>query len=477
MNRHSPSCSCGRYAPPALTRREALRRFAGGIGALALSSLFAGRTAAGVSGGSFDLLPKVPRFAARAKRVIMLYMGGGPSQMDLLDPKPVLQKNDGQPMPGSVTQRALDGSNKLMASPFKFAPYGQSGLQVSELLPHLAQVVDDIAIVNSGVTQHIDHGEALLAMHTGRGQSGFPSIGCWVTYALGTENQDMPAYVAMCAADPERARNATTAGFLPALYQGTPFNTGGGSPIFNLQRPESMTEADQKLMLQLTHSLNRRHQAARSGFSELDARIQNFELAARMQIEAFKHVDLATESAATRRLYGLEQKTTKEFGTQCLTARRLLESGVRFVHLVRNDWDHHADIPKNLPKSCAQTDQPIAALLIDLKQRGLLDDTLVIWTGEFGRLPVVQGGSGRDHNPFGFSFWLAGGGIRGGMTYGATDDFGYAAVENPVSVHDLHATVMHLLGFEDQQVTFDFEGRDETLTGAEGGHVVKALLA
>ncbi|HSH14507.1 MAG TPA: DUF1501 domain-containing protein, partial [Verrucomicrobiae bacterium] len=360
-------------------------------------------------------------------------------------------------------------------SPFQFARHGQSGLEVSELLPHLARVVDDIAVVRSGVTKHIDHGEALLAMHTGRGQSGFPSLGCWVTYALGTENQDMPAYVAMCAADPERARNATTAGFLPALYQGTPFNTAGGSPIFNLNRHESMSEADQTLMRQLTQSLNRRHQAARAGLSELDARIQNFELAARMQVEAFKYVDLATESEATRRLYGLDQEMTKPFGAQCLTARRLLESGVRFVHLVRNDWDHHADIPKNLTKSCGETDQPIAALLIDLKQRGLLDDTLVIWTGEFGRLPVVQGGSGRDHNPFGFSFWLAGGGVRGGMTHGATDDFGYAAVEDPVSVHDLHATVLNLLGLDHQKVTFDFEGRNETLTGAEGGNVVEAL--
>jgi hypothetical protein len=475
MNEHMPSYSCGRFAAPALTRREVLRRFAGGFGALALHSLLAGPAMAGAP--ALDLRPKVPHFTARARRVIMLYMGGGPSQMDLLDPKPVLQRNDGQPIPGSIVQRAIGGPTKLMGSPFKFAKYGQSGLEVSELLPHLSRVVDDIAVVRSGVTEHIDHGEALLAMHTGRGQSGFPSLGCWVTYALGTENHDMPAYVAMCAADPERARNATTAGFLPALYQGTPFNAAGGNPIFNLKRPESVSQADQKLMLQLTQSLNRRHQQARAGLSELDARIQNFELAARMQIEAFKHVDLTTESAATRALYGLDDEETKPFGTQCLTARRLLEAGVRFVHLVRNDWDHHADIPKNLPRSCAQTDRPIAALLIDLKQRGLLDDTLVIWTGEFGRLPVVQGGSGRDHNPFGFTFWLAGGGIRGGMTYGATDEFGYAAVENPVSVHDLHATVLHLLGLNDQKLTFDFEGRAETLTGPESGKVVSALFA
>ncbi len=472
MNSNLPSVSCGRYATPSLTRRDALKRFAGGFGALALSSIF-DKTAVGQS---FDAISRTPQQSARAKRVIMLYMGGGPSHMDLLDPKPALTKFSGQPMPGSVAQRAIGGSTKLLASPFKFARHGQSGIEVSELLPHLSQVVDDIAVVRSGVTKHIDHGEALLAMHTGRGQSGFPSMGCWVTYALGTENQDMPAYVAMCAPDPERARNATTAGFLPALYQGTPFNADGGSPIFNLNRHESMTASDQSLMLQMTQSLNRRHQRARAGLTELDARIQNFELAARMQVEAFKQVDLADESPSIQKLYGLDHDTTKGFGRQCMIARRLLESGVRFVHLVRNDWDHHADIPKNLTRSCAETDQPIAALLIDLKQRGLLDDTLVIWTGEFGRLPVVQGGSGRDHNPFGFSFWLAGGGIRGGMTHGATDDFGYAAVENPVGVHDLHATVMHLLGLDHTKVTFDFEGRKETLTGAEGGNIVTSLL-
>src|SRR5262245_28566014 len=266
MNERVSSCSCGRYAAPALTRREALRRFAGGFGALALHSLLAAPVFAGAP--TLDLRPRPPHFNARARRVIMLYMGGGPSQMDLLDPKPVLQRNDGKPIPGSIVQRAIGGPTKLMASPFKFARHGQSGLEVSELLPHVAQVVDEIAVVRSGVTEHIDHGEALLAMHTGRGQSGFPSLGCWITYALGTENQDMPAYVAMCAADPERARNATTAGFLPALYQGTPFNTVGGSPIFDLKRPASVTPADQSLLLQLTQSLNRRHQQARAGLTE-----------------------------------------------------------------------------------------------------------------------------------------------------------------------------------------------------------------
>lgn len=473
MKSTGSSYSCGRYALPSLTRREALRRFAGGFGGLALSWLCARPSLGHLAQ---DLRPKAPHFKARAKRVIMLYMGGGPSQMDLLDPKPVLQKHDGQPIPSSIVQRAMGGPTKLMASPFRFARHGQSGIEVSELLPHLAQVVDGIAVVRSGVTDHIDHGEALLAMHTGRGQSGFPSLGCWVSYALGTENHDMPAYVAMCAAGPERSRNATTAGFLPALYQGTPFNPNGEIPIVNLKRPKSVSAQDQELMMKLTEGLNRRHQAARSGQSELEARIRNFELAARMQLEALRHVDISRESAATRDLYGLDRDATKPFGTQCLIARRLLESGVRFVHLVRDDWDHHADIPKNLPKSCAATDQPIAALLVDLKQRGLLEDTLVIWTGEFGRLPVVQGGSGRDHNPFGFTFWLAGAGVRGGMTYGATDDFGYAAVENPVTVHDLHATILHLLGLDHARVTFDVEGRSETLTGPEGGKIVMPLL-
>jgi hypothetical protein len=397
--------------------------------------------------------------------------------MDLLDPKPALTQYAGQPIPGSITQRAVGGSTNLLASPFQFSTHGQSGLPFSELLPHIARMADDLAVVRSGVSEHIDHGEALLAMHTGRGQSGFPSLGCWVTFGLGTENQDMPAYVAMLAADPERARNATTAGFLPAVYQGTPFNSGGGSPIFNLERPESIKAEDQRLLLRLTRTLNRRHQQSRMSLGELDARIQNFELAARMQVEALRHVQLDAEPRSIRELYGLDRDTTRAFGTQCLTARRLLEAGVRFVHLVRDDWDHHSNLTRNLTQSCAQTDQPVAALLQDLKQRGMLEDTLVVWTGEFGRLPVAQGADGRDHNPFGFSFWLAGGGVRGGTVHGATDDFGYAAVENPVSVHDLHATVLHALGLNDREMTFDFEGRAESLTGAEGGRVVRELLS
>ncbi len=403
-------------------------------------------------------------------------MGGGPSQMDLFDPKPALSKFDGQPIPLSITQRAIRGSTKLMASPFKFAKYGRAGIDLSELLPNFAEVVDEAAIVRSGVTTRIDHGEALLMMHTGRPISGFPSLGCWVTYALGTVNDSMPAYVALPDTDAERLRNAISPGWLPALYQGTPFNIKGGSPIFDLDRPKNMSAAEQRAYLQLTQALNRHHQQKRRDISQLDARIQNFELAARMQVEAVRNMSLSGESESTRRLYGLDKEPTRKFGTQCLIARRLVESGVRFVHLIRNDWDHHGGLKEKLAQSCAETDQPVAALLKDLKQRGLLDSTLVIWAGEFGRLPVAEGGSGRDHNPYGFSFWMAGGGVKGGMTYGATDEFGYASVENKVTMADFHATVLHLLGLDHKKVTYGFEGRDESLTGIEPARIVKELL-
>jgi len=286
----------------------------------------------------------------------------------------------------------------------------------------------------------------------------------------------MPAYVALPDTDAERLRNAISSGWLPALYQGTPFNIKG-SPIFDLERPAGVTASQQRAYLQLTQALNRRHEQPRRDLSQLDARIQNFELAARMQVEALRNMDLSGESESMRRLYGIDNENTKKFGTQCLIARRLVESGVRFVHLIRNDWDHHGGLKEKLAKSCLETDQPVAALLKDLKQRGLLDHTLVIWAGEFGRLPVAEGGSGRDHNPNGFSFWMAGGGVKGGTIYGATDEFGYASVENKVTMADFHATVLHLLGLDYKKVTFDYEGRDESLVGVERARVVAEILA
>ena len=406
-------------------------------------------------------------------------MSGGPSQLDLLDPKPLLKKLDGKPIPVSIEQRDVYGTGKVMASPYKFAKHGQSGAEVSELLPHLFGVVDDIAIVRSGVTNRIDHGEALLMMHTGRPIPGFPTIGSWITYALGTENENLPSYVSMSNINAYRERIATGSAFLPSLYQGTPMNySGGGDPFAFLSPPTSKPgeSSRQREYLQLTQALNRRHLESRSELEELDSRIQNFELAARMQVEAMNSIDVSKESESTLRMYGVDGEETNDFGMRCLLARRLVESGVRYVHLMHHDWDHHANLSSNLPKSCRQVDQPIAALLHDLKQRGLLESTLVVWTGEFGRLPTVEANDGRDHNPHGFSFWLAGGGIKPGITYGATDEFGYNAVEDKVSVHDLHATMQHLCGIDPDANSFDFEGRDETLTGVQPKRIVQPLL-
>ena len=473
-----PNCPSDCQARGLLSRRQMLKESAGGLGAIALSWL----TSQSLLGSApstppiNNLLAKQPHFAPKAKRVVFIFLGGGPSQMDLLDPKPMLTKYHGKSIPFSVTQRALTGTTKLMASPFKFKRYGQSGIPVSELLPGLSKVVDDIAVIRSGVTTRIDHGEAMLLTHTGRPLSGFPSMGSWVTYGLGSENENLPAYVAIPDTTPVKTHSATSSGWLPPLYQGTPFNIQG-SPIHDLQRPDSVSADEQKRYLELTQMLNREHQKTRHRMADLDARIQNFELAAHMQIEAMQQVDLSGESKETKKMYGLEDETTEKFGKQCLIARRLLESGVRFVHLIRNDWDHHSDLNNRLTQSTRETDQPVAALVQDLKRRGLLDSTLVIWAGEFGRLPVVQGLDGRDHNPFGFTFWMAGGGIKGGTIYGATDEFGYRTVENPVTVADFHATVLHLLGMDHTRLTYEFEGRDESLTGVENAEVIHDILS
>ena len=463
---------------PVLSRRQVLHETAGGLGGIALSWLLAAESRASPATTGRALhgsLAKKPHFAPRAQQVIFIYMGGGPSQMDLFDPKPMLTKHHGQPIPLDIQQRALVGSTRLMGSPFKFQKYGKSGIELSELLPATAGIVDELALVRSGVTTRIDHGEALLMMHTGRPESGFPTIGSWVTYALGSENENMPAYVAMASGSPSRTRSAISSGWLPPRYQATPFNTTG-SPIFDLERPGSVTADEQRAYLDLTQALNRRHQRLRPGVPGLDARIENFELAARMQVSALEQADLSGETAVTRKMYGLETDGTRTFGTQCLMARRLVESGVRFVHLLRDHWDHHNNLRENLASSTRKTDRPVAGLIEDLKLRGLLDSTLVIWTGEFGRLPVVQGSDGRDHNPHGFSFWMAGGGVKGGTVYGATDDFGYAAVEDKVTMPDFHATVLHLLGLDHKAVTYPYEGRDETLTLPEEGDVVHGIL-
>lgn len=474
---------CGSRYPSSIacSRRDLLTQSASGLGGLALTWLLASNqstaNAASESIVPINLTPKPTHHVAKARNVILLYMGGGPSQMDMLDHKPLLKKYDGQPCPFEVDQRNLHNLLCIMSSPFKFAKHGQSGLEISELLPHLSTVVDELAVVRSAVTNRIDHGEALLMMHTGRPISGFPTMGSWITYGLGTENENLPAYVAMPDGPSERVRNATSAGWLPPLFQGTPMNTGKGDPFFYLHQSAQSKESDPTCFLRLTQALNRRHQQSRAEVSQLDARIQNFELAARMQVEAMRNVDITTESAATQRMYGLDNPKTNPFGTRCLIARRLIESGVRFVHVMRNDWDHHSGLKNGLIRACGETDQPIAALLKDLRARGLLDETLVVWIGEFGRLPIVEGSDGRDHNPHGFTFWMAGGGVKSGHVYGTTDEFGYKAIENPVTIADFHATVLHLLGLKYDRLSHEFEGRDETLTGVLPARVVKEIIA
>lgn len=486
-HRHGLFPCSGRYpSKDLLTRREMLFKSAGGLGGIALTMLLSQTGlsrlgAAGAAPGNWQpsLAARSPQFPAKAKNVILLYMGGGPSQIDMFDPKPLLKKFDGQRSPFAIEQRDLHSAAKVMASPFSFKPYGQCGMEVSELLPHTAGVVDDLALVRSGVTNRIDHGEALLMMHTGRPISGFPTMGSWITYGLGTENQNLPAYVSMPEGPSERVRNATSSGWLPALYQGTPMNVDGKTPFYYLNRDADAKFKDdnQEKFRQLTQALNRNHLQGRKEVTQLDARIQNYELAARMQLEAMRQVDIAKETDATRALYGIGNNLpTDSFGRRCLVARRLVESGVRFVHVMRNDWDHHGNLTRGLRKSCLETDQPIAGLIRDLKSRGLFEETLVIWTGEFGRLPVVEGSDGRDHNPFGYSFWMAGGGVKGGTIYGSTDDFGYRAVENPVTVADFHATVLDRLGFDHKKLIYEFEGREETLTGVEKARVVRDLL-
>jgi hypothetical protein len=455
------------------TRREMLAKSAGGLGGIALAWLMGQERA---RAAAVDLTPKIAQIAPRAKAVILLYMGGGPSQMDLLDPKPALAKYAGKPIPMSITTRDLKATANVYPTKFKFDRHGQCGTEVSELLPHLASCIDDVTVIRSGRTTRIDHGEALLMMHCGRPLSGYPTLGSWVTYGLGTANSNLPAYICMPDGSSERTRNAMTSGFLPALYQASPLNVSGAEPFFYLHPPKD-APASQREYLNLTQMLNRRHQAERKETSELDARIQNFELAARMQVEAMQQVDVASEPESIKRLYGLDQEQTESFGRRCLIARRLVEAGVRFVHVMRSDWDHHSRLYESLPRACRQSDQPVAALLKDLKQRGLLDETLVIWTGEFGRLPTVEAGDGRDHNPFGFSFWMAGGGIKGGHVHGATDDFGYAAAQDVVNVADLHATILHLVGLNYEALTYPFEGRDETLVGVEKARVVREIMA
>ena len=470
-----------------LSRRELLRRTGMGCGALALGALLdrEGRLAASID-PSNPMAPRPPHFEPRAKSIVWILLNGGPGQMDTWDYKPELQKRDGEPLEGADTKTGFFlTSGKLLASPFEFSQHGESGAWVSEIFPNLARHVDEMAFVHSCYTESNNHTPALFQINTGLNRMGFPGVGSWVTYGLGTENENLPGFVVMTDARgrglPKGYALNWSAGFLPSVYQGMRINDSG-PPIDNVFRFRDQTPNMQRRMLDVLKQMNRRHQERYAGETELAARIESFELAFRMQVSAPETFDISRESRETRRLYGLDNTESAHFGRQCLIARRLVEKGVRFVQIYSGghsnalSWDAHKDLRGNHSGFAAEVDQPLAGLLTDLKRQGLLNSTLVICGGEFGRTSDSQGSDGRDHNPNAFTTWFAGGGVRGGVHYGATDEFGYKAVEKRVSVHDLHATILHLIGLDHKRLTYQFNGRDYRLTDVYG-NVIQPILA
>ncbi|MGH9663629.1 MAG: DUF1501 domain-containing protein [Bryobacteraceae bacterium] len=474
-----------------LTRREMIREAGGGFGAIALASMLSQGNASGATSGSigrnvYDLTPKQPHFAPKAKRAIFIYISGGPSTIDMFDPKPVLTKYDGKPAPFEIKGRALNGSQQIMASPWGFRKYGQSGRAVSDLLPDFAKVVDEVSFIRSMTTDRIDHSTAQFTFVTGRGVAGFPSVGSWISYGLGTENQNLPAFIALEHGSATIQTRAYGSAWLPPIYSGTRMEANPEAPMFDINRPKDMTAEQQTELLGIVASLNRTQKKRYPLDQDLESRIANYELAARMQIEALRVADISNETAATRDLYALEDKIAGPFGRNCLMARRLIESGVRFVTLISGTgggagWDCHNNIQGSLPGLCKSIDRGMYAMLVDLKQRGLLDDTLVVWSGEFGRLPTIEAKNthpGRDHNPYGFTMWMAGGGVKAGFDYGGTDDLGYAALpEYRLGHSDVHATIQHLMGLDFKRNTFSYEGRDESLVGVTPARVVNEILS
>jgi hypothetical protein len=469
-----------------------LRQFASGFGMLGLYGLFADESrAAGIvsparSGGQASpdpLAEKPPLFAARAKRVIFLFMSGGPSHVDTFDPKPRLAADNGKPLPFEKPSLERTKTGNLLASPFKFQRHGQAGIEVSELFPNLATCIDDICVVRSMHADNINHNGACLQMNTGEQAFSRPSLGSWMLYGLGTENRSLPGFVVISPSQPAQGAPLWSSSFLPASYQGT-LVSDLKNPIANLRNGQFSTE-QQRDQLDVLQQLNEIHRRSRPDDSQLNARIASFELAFRMQAEAPRAFDVEGETPVTKKLYGLDNPVTETFGKQCLMARRLVERGVRFVQVYHTQtsrrascqlWDQHGGLRTELPANCAATDVPIAGLLKDLKSRGMLEDTLVVWGGEFGRTPCAEGTDGREHHPFGFTMWLAGGGIKGGLAYGSTDEFGWFATENKVHVHDLHATILHLMGIDHEKLTYNYGGRSYRLTDVYG-NVVKDILA
>lgn len=468
------------------SRREFLLRAGGGLGAIALASLLADEQqpcAAAENSPPGDPLAERPsHFAPRVRRVIYLFMHGGPSHVDLFDPKPELARLAGQPLPesfGPVMTRRKVAANPLLAPLRPFRPRGASGLEISDFLPCLATCADDLCVIRSCHGDSVNHPQSVYQMNTGSILMGRPSLGSWVAYGLGTENRNLPAFVVMPdpGGAPKGGAPAWGSGYLPAVFQATPMRPGK-SPVLNLQPQPQISTAQQQAILSLAGRLNAAHLARREFDDELAARVAAYELAARMQAAAPDVVDLSRETAETKKLYGIGQGDTDDFGTRCLLARRLVESGVRFVQVYSGDtngWDAHNSIEQNHGLFCRRTDGPVAGLLADLKRRGLWNDTLVIWGGEFGRMPMSEQGAGRDHNPWGYSVWLAGGAVRGGYAHGATDDVGLRAAENKVHIHDLHATLLHLLGLDHEALTFFHNGREERLTDVAGNVVLDLL--
>jgi Protein of unknown function (DUF1501) len=479
---NGPGCRPG-------SRREFLRRAGGGAGLLALASLLerngllAGPAAAATPAPGDPLAPKRPHFAPKARAVIFLFMSGGPSHVDLFDPKPDLIRWAGHPIPesfGEFKTRRKVAKNNLLAPLRPFRKHGRSGLEVSDFLPKLASCADDLCVLRGCYGDSVTHPESVYLLNTGSILMGRPSLGAWATYGLGTENENMPGFVVM--PDPagwvKGGAPAWGHGYIPAAYQGTILR-GGTSPILHLNTPPGTSPDQQRQTVELINGLNRADLRPGEEDSPLAARIAAYELAYRMQSHAAAVVNVSRESALTKRLYGLDGKPTAEFGLRCLLARRMVERGVRFVQLYcgdTNGWDGHSKLGENHSRLCAQSDGPIAGLLTDLKARGLLESTLVIWGGEFGRMPMSEGADGRDHNPHGFCMWLAGGGVKGGQVLGATDEVGLRAVQDRMHVHDVQATILHLLGLDHTRLTYRHNGREERLTDV-GGQVIRKVFA
>jgi hypothetical protein len=452
------------------SRREFFQHSGAGLGAIALSWILHQETL------EATVQQQAPHHPPRATSVIWLFMEGGPSHLDLLDPKPLLNKLAGQPLPASFQEPITAMGEKgapLLAAPRTWKQYGESGMWASEWIPHFGHCMDDIAVIRSCWTNGINHAGGVCQMNTCINVAGRPSLGAWVNYGLGSENQNLPAFVVMCDNDrsPVNGPRNWGSGFMPASYQGVRINASGEEPIANLSPPQGYPLARQRSKLSLLNQSNQTHAATRPQQSELDARIRSYEMAFRMQAEAPAAVDLAQETQATRQMYGMDQTETETFGRNCLLARRLVERGVRFVQLYHgtgSKWDSHSAIEKNHSRLCKSMDLPVAGLLQDLKQRGLLDRTLVVWGGEFGRTPMSEKGDGRDHNPTGFSMWMAGGGVQGGQAIGATDALGLYAIEQKMHVRDIHASILWLLGLDNLKLTYDHKGRPERPTINEG---------